>query len=223
VVLSKRAVLAIIAVVVLAIAGMYFAFLRPTSPTIPATYTPHSAISITTNDEFNASNGVVRGTGTSSDPYVIEGWEIGSSNISVCIYIINTDVHFVISKVHLTHAAKGIFFQSVIHGRVENSLLDNLTVGVTVAVSDSCAIVDNAIRNCSTAIQIMEASNMNIAGNSFVNNDVNVQQPSQSWIFTWVGTALCLAVTIPLAIVVIAAAYVRLRSKYGQGPEPPST
>ncbi len=217
--ISKRMAAAVIAVLALAVAGIYLAFLAPPKGLEPATYTPHSAISITENDEFNTSNGVVRGTGTSSDPYVIEGWMIGSTNSSICISVINTDVHFVISKVHLTHAAKGIFFQDVIHGRVESSLLDNLTVGVTVAVSDSCGIVDNTVRNCSIGVDVMEASNMNIAGNIFKNNGVNIQQPSQPWVFTWVGTALCLAVTIPLAIVVIAAAYARLRSKYGrEGP-----
>ena len=37
-------------------------------------------IEISSNSEFNSSNGVVSGSGTDLDPYIIEGWNITTSS-----------------------------------------------------------------------------------------------------------------------------------------------
>ena len=51
-----------------------------TSPSSSPTYTlsdaPHAPIVIVGDANFTPANGVVSGTGTPGDPYVIEGWEI---------------------------------------------------------------------------------------------------------------------------------------------------
>ncbi|NIP67606.1 MAG: hypothetical protein GWN76_06265, partial [candidate division Zixibacteria bacterium] len=38
---------------------------------------PHDPIYIDGNEDFTPENGVVSGSGTENDPYVIEGWVIG--------------------------------------------------------------------------------------------------------------------------------------------------
>jgi parallel beta-helix repeat protein len=71
------------------------------TPTELLRSTSHVPITVSGNAGFNgpnASTGVTRGSGTPSDPYVIEGWAIGSgpSTWGAMIFIGYTDVHFVI-------------------------------------------------------------------------------------------------------------------------------
>ena len=39
-----------------------------------ASPTPHNPIHISSNADFTVDNGVVGGSGTLNDPYIIEGW-----------------------------------------------------------------------------------------------------------------------------------------------------
>ncbi|MBU3902481.1 MAG: right-handed parallel beta-helix repeat-containing protein, partial [Candidatus Thermoplasmatota archaeon] len=59
--------------------------------------TVHEPIHIYGNDDFTEENGVVNGSGTESDPYIIEGWDIDASQGSNAgIEIRNTNVYFII-------------------------------------------------------------------------------------------------------------------------------
>ncbi len=59
---------------------------------------PHDPIEIYDDSHFNSTNGVVSGTGTASDPYIIEGWLINVTD-KHGIYIRYTTKHFVIRNV----------------------------------------------------------------------------------------------------------------------------
>src|SRR6266480_3415200 len=52
-----------------------FVLLNPILPRAVASQS-HSSILIVGNAEFTPANGVTGGTGTASDPYVIQGWNI---------------------------------------------------------------------------------------------------------------------------------------------------
>jgi len=41
---------------------------------------PHAPILITSDDGFTSDSGVVSGSGTSDNPYLISGWDIGPGN-----------------------------------------------------------------------------------------------------------------------------------------------
>lgn len=56
---------------------------------------PHAPISITSDAGFTAANGVVAGTGTPGDPYVISGWQIASAS-GTAILIQDTTVSYVV-------------------------------------------------------------------------------------------------------------------------------
>lgn len=106
--------------------GLLVPILWASSPPGPApAYAPHAPIRILSNADFFGANGVVRGSGTASDPYVIEGWEIVPTN-SHGIDIRNTDAFFVIRDVYI-HGAPlgyvGIWLGLLSNGRVEDSLL----------------------------------------------------------------------------------------------------
>lgn len=58
-------------------------------------FLPHAPIVILSDYNFTSDNGVIAGTGTPSDPYVIAGWHIRAS-VGSAIYVYNTTLHFVI-------------------------------------------------------------------------------------------------------------------------------
>src|SRR5205807_9259970 len=72
-------------------------------------YAPHVGAStlvqrgyilINGNTGFTAANGVIGGTGTSADPYIMSGWNVVSSSPNqVCIEIDNTTAFFTVENV----------------------------------------------------------------------------------------------------------------------------
>jgi parallel beta-helix repeat protein len=61
----------------------------------------HDPILIDGNAEFTDANGVVAGSGTESDPYVIVGWDIEPPYGVTCIDVRNADAHFVVQDCYL--------------------------------------------------------------------------------------------------------------------------
>jgi len=189
---------------------------QPSEAATPVSYTQHDPIVIHGNAAFNASNGVVSGTGTSDDPYMIQGWEIkGVQGTSYSIFISATTAHFTITQVHATNSSRGIYFLNVTHGKLDHSLIDNETVGVSVFHSDSCSILDNTIKDCGTGILLADtATRISVSGNHFEDNLLNVDKPKPlSWEETWIGTVVCLAILIPLAVIASLALYFRFKEK----------
>src|SRR3990172_10723303 len=86
-------------------------------------YTPHAPIQIFSNGDFTAANGVVRGSGTAGDPYMIEGWEIAAASSGIAIR--DTDKFFVIRNVYIHGSPmgySGVWLGFLSNGRVEDSL-----------------------------------------------------------------------------------------------------
>ena len=93
-------------------------------------YDDHDPITIDGNSEFTAANGVTGGSGTQSDPYIIEDWEIDGGGSGNGILIKNTDVYFVIQNCYIHHcgslyADSGIALLTVENGMVRNSICSN--------------------------------------------------------------------------------------------------
>ena len=94
---------------------------------------PHGVISIHGDAEFTAANGVMGGSGTAEDPYVIADWLIDvSEGYSYGIGVFNTTMPFVIRRVHvlggpITGSAtyEGIYLTNVANGRIEGSEISN--------------------------------------------------------------------------------------------------
>jgi len=75
------------------------------TPTAPA-YASHAPILIASDADFTPANGVVSGTGTPTDPFVIEGWEIdtaGGNGIDVR----DTRASFVVRNINAVKSAVG--------------------------------------------------------------------------------------------------------------------
>ena len=97
----------------------------------------HDPIHINGNSQFTAANGVVKGSGTESDPYVIQCWEIDASTVPIGyggITIENTDAYFVIRKCAVHDASvdgwSGICFDNVTNGKIEFVTLNSNDLGI---------------------------------------------------------------------------------------------
>src|SRR3972149_6317074 len=105
-------------------AGMPLAPPRP-----PPAYPPHAEIFIDGNADFTAVNGVTAGTGSPSDPFVLEGWDINVSG-AIGIESRNTDAYFSIRSAYLHGGPpEAIRLYNVTHGLVENMTVAKTGVG----------------------------------------------------------------------------------------------
>lgn len=157
----------------------------------------HNPIVITNNYEFTAQNGVVSGSGTQTDPYIIEGWNIDAGMSNYGIRIHGTDRAFVIRGVQVSGAADaGISLSYVKNGTIENCsltgnwvgisitycsldrislcTLDSNTDGIHLYFSQDNQILQNAVSNNNTGIWL-DASNKNeISANRISRNSMGI-------------------------------------------------
>jgi hypothetical protein len=76
-----------------------------------AAYFGHAPIRIDGNDQFVKKNGVVSGSGSESDPFVIEGWDISCKD-STGILMMNTDSHVVLKNITVNGLGHYYFIQN---------------------------------------------------------------------------------------------------------------
>lgn len=111
----------------------------------------HPSIAINKNSDFTTANGVTSGDGTSSNPYIIEGWAVSgpcyqhpcsSSGISVG----QTTAYFVIRHVSVSAGGMGtgVFYQ-VSHGEVSDSEIAGGEDGLSIYSCEHIIISSNII------------------------------------------------------------------------------
>ncbi len=110
--------------------------------------TGHSPISITTNLEFNYANGVVGGSGTESDPYMIADWDIEASAGSG-IAIRDTDAHFMIRNCYIHDGSDdfvGILLANCLNGNLNKNICSNNLNGISL--DDNCNHINVTDNTC---------------------------------------------------------------------------
>jgi len=94
----------------------------------------HKAIIINGDSDFNSTNGVMGGTGSASDPFIISGWsieyQIGPAQISIS----NTRSYFVVRNVTAYSRGNGIILSNVTNGRLQNLESDGAIYGSGVGI-----------------------------------------------------------------------------------------
>jgi parallel beta-helix repeat protein len=149
-----------------------------TAPATASSYTPHDPIYINGNHSFTSQNGVTGGSGTPSDPYVIEGWEINAST-DYGVEIRDTDAHFIIRHVYVhsggsSYSAIRLF--NVTNGRVENATLSDSKYGLEVISSASISVKGNDISLADQAgIYTDDSTDLVIGGNNFFSNYIGIR------------------------------------------------
>jgi parallel beta-helix repeat protein len=117
-----------------------------------SSYTPfEGSILIDSEDDFNATNGVVSGSGTKDDPYVIEGWSFNSTTIA--IKVSQTASHLIIRNVAISNGP------------------DSGQYGILIDAADNIEIRECSINWSGGGIQLIgPCSNNTIIDNRIENN-----------------------------------------------------
>ncbi len=134
-------------------------------------WAPHDPIYIFGDDAFTWENGVIGGSGTEDDPYIIEGWMIDTQNYDYGIYIDHTTAYFVIRNcvVRYPQERAGIFLSAVENGRIEGCSVYGGKVGIHILSASDVTITGCAIGYCDRGIVVSTGSDGNlIYGNSII-------------------------------------------------------
>ncbi len=145
----------------------------------------HEPIYIFGDEDFTYSNGVMSGSGTSADPYVIEGWSISPANADYGVYIDHTTSFFVIRDCVVEGARiAGVYFNSVENGRVERVQISGSDTAIYLLNSSDNRIAESVISECRYGVVMAAVSQENvITGNSFLDNGLAGYDP-EHW-NTW--------------------------------------
>jgi parallel beta-helix repeat protein len=164
--------------------------------------TPHDIIRITGDSQFTGANGVVGGSGSSIDPFIIEGWDIAIPPLctapirSDCsgIVIRFTTAHFVVRNVavhdgNLTSCpplspcpdVNGINLVQVSNGSIEDSEITNNDFGIAILSSSSVRVTRvNATGNREYGIYVSGGTNNTIEDNDISDNEDGISISSST-------------------------------------------
>lgn len=132
-----------------------------------ACFSGHSPILIDGNDQFTQPNGVTSGTGTSDDPYIIQGLTFQASYLDTVLSIRNTDAFFVIRNVTAECGSVGIRFDGVGNARIENSTGGDYQ-GLIINDSWNVQVSNSKFRANTDAIMIANSSSIVLDNNRFL-------------------------------------------------------
>ena len=162
------------AFVIVALFTSSLAFVLTSIPSKTTAFNLRAPIFIMSDTEFTAENGVVAGSGTVNDPYVIAGWEISISDGNG-IFITGTTAHFVISECHINGTANQpgvvtcVGFNGVSNGTVKQCTFNATRCAVSVVSCSDCVIQENDILGCNGwAMTIEYSSRVNVVNNYFL-------------------------------------------------------
>jgi parallel beta-helix repeat protein len=159
---GSRPILAVTIVIVLMIGAAAGLMIRigdngeSLAPDVPAgeppriLFTTHAPILISDNGGFTNASGVVWGSGTASDPYIIADWQINASSAHG-IEIMGTDAYFVITTCYIHDGEMGSYYgvrlEDVSNGTVIDNMLSKNMFGLRLHSSNNITIRDNLCTN----------------------------------------------------------------------------
>jgi parallel beta-helix repeat protein len=143
--------------------------------------TSRGPIYINGNAGFTTANGVVGGSGTEDDPYIIQNWDITAENTHG-IWIRHTTGYFIIRNCYMHDGRDngnfGIYFDNVIDGKIDNNICENNDRGIYLYHSDNNFISNNLVRNnIAYGICLWDSDNNTISNNTCENNSLGIYLP----------------------------------------------
>ena len=124
---------------------------------------PHAPIDIGQDSSFTFTNGVVGGSGTAADPYLIDGWNIVCSSMtgSAGVRIFNTTRPFVVRNVKTQSCQYGFQAASSLNGRIMRSRASSVVHGVRLS-----SVEDFSVEGFGVSLQT--GSGIDVLGSSSV-------------------------------------------------------
>jgi parallel beta-helix repeat protein len=142
----------------------------------------HEPIWIRDDDSFTSENGVVNGTGTASDPYIIAGWNINTSDCTG-IRIEHTVSHFIIRNCYIhgnrSNGHFGIYLANLTNGIIDFNYISENYYGIYISDSSEhegcsdCVFTNNSIvSNSHCGIEFTHILGFH-AGNTIAFNNIS--------------------------------------------------
>jgi len=142
-----------------------------------SSYPTHEPIVINGDSDFTSANGVTGGTGTASDPYIIEGWSISVCCRNPGILIHDTTDYFVIRSVHV-YSTDWYFYSinmtSVANGALENSQSTDYQWSLIVDSSSNILVSNDVINQ----VNIVSSENVTVSESGFAHSFVTATSSS---------------------------------------------
>ncbi len=136
-------------------------------------YTSHAPIYISGDSGFTYSNGVTGGSGISSDPYIIEGWDIDATTANG-IEIRNTNAYFTIRNVQVHSGGlirTGIFLGSANNGVIQDAFVYGNYRGIFIWLSSRITVWGGkAYSNTAEGISLLSSSQTSVASLNMSSN-----------------------------------------------------
>lgn len=159
---------------------------------------PHGPILIVGDAGFTAANGVVQGSGSQIDPYVIDGWFVNASS-SDGIVVMDTTAFFVIRNVTVvdgtwsqtcvrvfnsTHATVenitvisggwGLRIEDCDHAIARGVSANDCMDGIALYSSDYCVLIENNLTDNWRGVSTSSSANVSFFSNSFHNDGISI-------------------------------------------------
>ncbi len=133
----------------------------------------NGTIKIDSNADFTSDNGVIGGSGTPNDPYIIGWWDINANGTDYAIYIGNTTAFFVIRDCYVHNSSSyGIHLYNEINGYfLKNRIYDN-DYGIYFESSSKNTLASNHFLRNDYAIYISPNSQQYYDQTIYTNNTV---------------------------------------------------
>ena len=136
---------------------------------------PHAPIYISGDGGFTPANGVVSGSGTLADPFVIEEYTI-SITFNSGIYIEDTSGHYVLRNITVLGqrrgGSSGISLSNSTHGLIQRVIVDATENGIRVDASSALVIDNCTVSNGTTGVLLNGCDSVvvrNVAATGFQN------------------------------------------------------
>ena len=141
----------------------------------------HDPIYIQSDDNFTAANGVVGGSGTQSDPYIIENWAISAENTDG-IWIRNTTAYFIVRNCLMgSRHYNGIYLDNVKNGRIENNTCENNWYDIVLFSSSYNNLTSNTCSGINEGIDLIFSSYNNLTSNTCENKYWGIHMDNSSY------------------------------------------
>ncbi len=134
--------------------------------------TPHDPIEITSDSDFE----VFPGSGTAEDPYVIEGYNITTTEYNG-IYITDTTKYFTVRNCYVDAEDYGIYIDDVADGTVtviNNTCNNNYRCGINLWSSGSSTVINNTCNDNLEGIYLSNSGISTVVNNTCNNNDKGI-------------------------------------------------
>ncbi len=171
---SKVSVRTVICALLIIIGISSFSSMRVNATTVSydspsfSSLTPHASISITSDIELEAFPGL----GTAEDPYVIEGYNITTTDNNG-IYIAGTTKYFTIRNCYVEAKDNGIYIYAAANGTtkiINNACNNNEVNNIYIRFSHYSVVVDNLCENSGNGINLDYSEYSTIVNNTCNNN-----------------------------------------------------